>query len=102
MNHDLVFIAIVVVYEVGEDQMNGIYNDLWKLEHLFGMGLLWCVYLGVCIGGCTDLYVCRRTMTENMYGNDNHIVDNILPPFQAAIRKNFIYVDDNARPNRTQ
>jgi hypothetical protein len=58
------------------------------------------VYVGVCVGGRTDLYVCRRTMTENMYGND--IVDNILPQFQAAIRKNFVYVDDNARPHRTQ
>jgi hypothetical protein len=58
------------------------------------------VYVGVCVGGRTDLYVCRRTMTENMYGND--IVDNILPQFQADIRKNFLYVDDNARPHRTQ
>jgi hypothetical protein len=39
-------------------------------------------------------------MAENMYGDD--IVDNILPQFQAAIRKNFVYVDDNARPHRTQ
>jgi hypothetical protein len=52
------------------------------------------VYVGVCVGGRTDLYVCRRTMTENMYGND--IVDNILPQFQAAIRKNFVYVESVA------
>jgi hypothetical protein len=58
------------------------------------------VYVGVCVGGRTDVYVCRRTMTENMYGND--IVDNILPQFQANIPKNFVYVDDNARPHRTQ
>jgi hypothetical protein len=41
MNHDLVFIAIVVVYEFGGDQMNSIYNDLWKLEYLFRVDLLW-------------------------------------------------------------
>jgi hypothetical protein len=58
------------------------------------------VYVGVCVGGRTALYVCRRTMTENIYGND--IADNILPQFQAVIRKNFVYVDDYARPHRTQ
>jgi hypothetical protein len=58
------------------------------------------VYGGVCVGGRIDLYVCRRTMTEHMYCND--VVDNILPQFQPAIRKNFVYVDDNARPHRTQ
>jgi hypothetical protein len=103
MNHDLVFIATVVVYESGGDQMNGIYNNLWKLEYLFGVGLLWfMVYAGVCVGGRTDLYVCRRTMTGNMYGSD--IFNNMLPQFQAAIGENFVYVDvdDNTRLHRTQ
>jgi hypothetical protein len=100
MNHDLIFIAIVVVYEFRGDQMNDIYNDLWKLEYLFGVGLLWYTYAGVCVGGRNDLYVCRRTMTGNMYGND--IVNNMLPQFQAAIGENFVYVDDNTRPRRTQ
>jgi hypothetical protein len=58
------------------------------------------VYVGGCVGGRTDLYVCQRTMTEHMYGND--IVDNILPQFQPTIRENFVYMDDNARPHRTQ
>jgi hypothetical protein len=35
------------------------------------------VYVGVCVGGRTDLYVCRRTMT--------------MTQFQADIRKNFVY-----------
>jgi hypothetical protein len=54
--------------------MNGIYNDLCKLEYLFGVGLL-----------CRRL--CRRTMTADMYTND--IVDIILPQFQVAIGENF-------------
>jgi hypothetical protein len=50
------------------------------------------VYAGLC--------VCRRRMTGNMYDND--IVNNMLPQFQAPIGENFVYVDDNTRPHRTQ
>jgi hypothetical protein len=46
------------------------------------------VYVGVGVGGRTDLYFCRRTMTGNMYGND--IVNNMLPQFQAPIGENFV------------
>jgi hypothetical protein len=51
------------------------------------------VYAGLCVGGRTDLYVCRRTMTGKMYGNE--IVNNMLPQFQAPI-------GDSTRPHRTQ
>jgi hypothetical protein len=50
------------------------------------------VYAGLC--------VCRRRMTGNTYDND--IVNNMLPQFQAPIGENFVYVDDNTRPHRTQ
>jgi hypothetical protein len=55
------------------------------------------VYVGVCVGGRTDLYFCRRTMTGNMYGND--IVNNMLPQFQAPIGENFLQGEFEIRHN---
>jgi hypothetical protein len=73
MNHDLVFIADSGRVRVWRRSNKRYLQGFMKTRVPFrGM-----VYADVCVGWRTDLYVCRRIMTGNMYSND--IVNNILP-----------------------
>ncbi|GFV30652.1 transposable element Tcb2 transposase [Trichonephila clavipes] len=63
-----------------------------------GGGVL--VYGGISIDGPTDLYIIRDgLLTARLYKNE--ILRHIVVPYAAAIRNDFILMDDNCRPHRT-
>ncbi|GFV03104.1 transposable element Tcb1 transposase [Trichonephila clavipes] len=62
-----------------------------------GGGVL--VYGGISIDGRTDLYIIRDgPLTDRLYREE--ILRPIVVPYAAAIRDDFILMDDNCRPHR--
>ncbi|GFY12749.1 transposable element Tcb1 transposase [Trichonephila clavipes] len=62
-----------------------------------GGGVL--VYGGISIDGCTDLYIIRDgPLTAHRHRDE--ILRPIVVPYLAAIRDDFILMDDNCRPHR--
>ncbi|GFX39981.1 transposable element Tcb2 transposase [Trichonephila clavipes] len=54
---------------------------------------------GIAIDGCTDLYIIRDgPLTARRYRDE--ILRPIVVPYAAAIRDDFILMDDNSRPHR--
>ena len=56
------------------------------------------VWGGICFNGRTDLYICDGNMNAAQYRE--HVVNQVLPNFHAAIGPDFQFLDDNARPHR--
>lgn len=56
------------------------------------------VWAGICFNGRTDLHICPGNMTALHYRE--HVIDNVVPNFHAAIGETFQFLDDNARPHR--
>lgn len=56
------------------------------------------VWGGICFNGRTDLHVLQGNMNAQVY--QEHVINNTLPQFHAAIGDGFRFLDDNARPHR--
>ncbi|GFW83815.1 transposable element Tcb2 transposase [Trichonephila clavipes] len=57
------------------------------------------VYGSISIDGCTDLYIIRDgPLTDRRYRDEN--LRPIVVPYAAAIKDDFILMDDNCRPHR--
>ena len=56
------------------------------------------VYAGISIDGRTDLHIIRNgALTGREYRDE--ILRSVVVPYAAAIRDDFILIDDNCRPH---
>ncbi|GFW35432.1 transposable element Tcb1 transposase [Trichonephila clavipes] len=67
-------------------------------RHRYG-GAGWLVWGGIILGSRTDLHVQNVTMTGHI--NRDVIVEQHVSLFRATMGAEFLFIDDNARPHRT-
>ncbi|KAJ3660639.1 hypothetical protein Zmor_005078 [Zophobas morio] len=58
------------------------------------------VWEGIFLGGRTELYVCERNMTSQIYEAD--IIDDIVDNYRYNLEPHFRFLDDNATPHRAR
>ncbi|GFT94663.1 transposable element Tcb1 transposase [Trichonephila clavipes] len=66
-------------------------------RHRYG-GAGWLVWGGIILGSRTNLHVQSVTMTGHIYGDV--ILEQHVRLFRGAMRAEFLFMDDNARPHR--
>ncbi|GFW09677.1 transposable element Tcb2 transposase [Trichonephila clavipes] len=86
------FIRIIGIFSSGSRKNPAFVHESVRFG---GGGVL--VYGGISIDGRTDLYIIRGgPLTARRYSDE--IIKPIVVPYSAAIRDDFILMDDNCRP----